>query len=353
MAEGVRDAGLPGVAPVEVPVADGGDGTLDVLLRATPGSRVQAQRVRGPLRASVEGRLGWLDPTTAVVEMAEAAGLRLLPPAGLDPLRATTHGVGELIRAALDGGAARIVVGVGGSASTDGGAGALTAVGARLLDAGGSELPPGGGTLASLARLDLSGLDPRLRRCRIEVAVDVRSPLLGPRGAAAVFGPQKGASPEDVVRLDAGLTTFARVAATAVGADPVRAGEPGMGAGGGLAFGLAVVGGAVVVPGAPLVCDLVGLDAALRGAALALTGEGRLDASTAEGKAPAEVARRAAAAGVPCAALAGAVEQPAAPAYVETIAIGAGLTPDESRRRTAELLRAAAATIVRRRFGAG
>jgi len=353
MAEGVRLAGLDHVEPVEVPVADGGDGTLDVLLRTTRGSRAEEVRVRGPLGAPLQARLGWLDATTAVVEMAEAAGLRLLPPGRLAPLAASTYGVGDLIRAALDGGAARIVVGVGGSASTDGGAGALAALGARLLDGSGSALAPGGGVLAELARLDVAGLDPRLRHCRIEVAADVRSPLLGPRGSAAVFAPQKGASPADVARLDAALAGFGRVAATTAGSSPARADEPGMGAGGGLAFGLAVVCGAVVVPGAPLVADLVGLDAALRGAALALTGEGRLDASTAEGKAPAEVARRAAAAGVPCVALAGAVDRPAAPAYAEAIAIGAGLTPEESRRRTAELLRSATAAVVRQRLGAG
>lgn len=354
MAAGVREAGLPGVEPVEVPVADGGDGTLDVLLGAFPGSWVHGLAVRGPLGASVQARLGWLDARTAVVEMAEAAGLRLLPPRDRDALRASTAGVGELIRAALDGGATRIVVGVGGSASSDGGAGALVALGARLLDGRGAELESlGGGALPSLARLDVGGLDPRLRRCHIEVAVDVRSPLLGPRGAAAVFGPQKGASPADVARLDAGLAVFARVVAETLGVDAQRAGEPGMGAAGGCAFGLAVVCGAVLLRGAALVCDLVGLDASLRGAALALTGEGRLDASTAEGKAPAEVARRAAAAGVACVALTGAVEQPLAPAYSEALAIGAGLTSAASVRRTAELLRTATAAVVRRRLGAG
>jgi glycerate kinase len=331
-------------------VADGGDGTLAVLLRATPGSRGQPLRVTGPLGAPVDARLGWLDASTAVVELAEAAGLRLVPAGALDPLHATTYGVGELIRAALDGGARRLVLGVGGSATSDGGAGLLAALGARLLDARGRDLAPGGGALPGLARVDLDGLDPRLRRCRIEVAADVRSPLLGPRGAAATFGPQKGATPADVARLDAALGHFARLAAAAAGADPARAAEPGMGAAGGASFALAVLCGAVVVRGAPLVCDLVGLDAALRGAALALTGEGRLDASTAEGKAPAEVARRAAAAGVPCVALAGSVAQPPSPAYAEAVAVGAGLPLDESRARTAELLRAAAAAVVRRRL---
>lgn len=336
---------------MRVPVADGGDGTLDVLLAAAPGqARVEALRVTGPLGVPVEARLGWLDAATAVVEMAEAAGLRLVTAGALDALGATTSGVGELLGAALDRGAQRVIVGVGGSATTDGGAGLVSALGARLLDGGGSPLPFGGGALQSLARVELDGLDPRLRSCRIEVAVDVRSPLLGASGAAAVFGPQKGASAADVARLEAGLDRFTQLACAAAGADPARAAEPGMGAAGGCAFGLAVLCGAVLVPGATLVCDLVGLDDALRGASLAFTGEGRLDSSTAAGKAPAEVARRAAAAGVPCVALAGSVEPPVAPAYAEAVAIGAGLTLDESRARTAELLRAAADTVVRSRF---
>jgi len=351
MAAGVRDAAVPGVAAVEVPVADGGDGTLDVLLAATPGSRVEALRVTGPLGASVAARLGWLGSDAAVVEMAEAAGLRLVPPGSNDALRATTHGVGELIRAALDRGARRIVLGVGGSATTDGGAGLAAALGARLLDARGAPLPAGGGSLGALARLDLSGLDPRLRACRIEVAVDVRSPLLGPFGSAAVFGPQKGASVADVAAVEAALAHYAEIVCAEVGADPARSAEPGMGAAGGAAFGLALICGAVLVPGAALVCDLVGLDAALRDAALVLTGEGRLDSSTAAGKAPAEVAVRAAAAGVPCVVLAGSVEEPVGPAYAEAVAIGDGLALDDSLARTAELLRHATAAVIRKRLG--
>jgi glycerate kinase len=207
--------------------------------------------------------------------------------------------------------------------------------------------------LGAAVRLDVSALDPRLRDCRIEVAVDVRSPLLGLRGAAAVFAPQKGASPAGVAVLEGGLARWVEVVAAACSVDPDRATEPGMGAAGGCAFGLAALCGAVLVPGAALVCDLVGLDAALRGAALALTGEGRLDSSTAEGKAPAEVARRAAAAGVPCVALAGSVEEPVDSVYAAAVAIGKGLSLEQSRARTAELLRAAAADVVSDRDAAG
>jgi len=341
MALGVADAG--GRA-LQVPVADGGDGTLDVLLAAAPSGSVQWVRVRGPLGALVEARLGWLAEGEAVVEMAEAAGLRLLPPGALDPLAASTYGVGELIRAALDGGARRIVVGVGGSATTDGGAGMVVALGGRLLDASGGALAPGGGVLEHLAAIDLTSLDPRLRTCRIDVAVDVRSPLLGPRGAAAVFAPQKGASPDQVIALERGLARWASV----LGAQAL-AGRPGMGAAGGCAFALAAVCGATLHPGAALVCDAVALNAAIAGASLVLTGEGRLDASTAEGKAPAEVARRAAAAGVPCIALAGSVEPPVDALYAEAITLAPGLDPDESRTRTAELLRTRAAELLRRR----
>jgi glycerate 2-kinase len=342
MALGVRDAG--GTA-VEVPVADGGDGTLDVLLAASAGARVEVVRVRGPLGAPVEARLGWLGNGSAVVEMAEAAGLRLLARDGLDALGASTYGVGELVRAALDGGARRIVAGVGGSATTDGGAGLAAALGARLLDGSGVELALGGGALGSLAAVDLSELDARLHAVRIEVAVDVRSPLLGPRGAAAVFAPQKGATPEQVALLEAGLSRWLAV----LGVDPLLAEQPGMGAAGGCAFGLAAVCGAVLRPGAALVCDLAGLDAALAGADLVLTGEGRLDSSTAEGKAPAEVSRRAAAAGLPCVVLAGSVEPPVDPCYVEAVTLAPGLALDESLARTAELLRTRAAEVVRRR----
>jgi len=340
MASGVVAAG--GVA-VSVPVADGGDGTLDVLLGASAGSRVASVSVRGPLGVPVAARLGWLGDGSAVVELAEAAGLRLVASGALDPLGASTYGVGELLRAALDGGASRIVVGVGGSAPTDGGAGIVVALGGRLLDAAGRELALGGGALVGLDRVDLSGLDPRIRRCRIEVAVDVRSPLLGPRGAAAVFGPQKGATAAQVELLDAALGRWAAV----LGVDPALPSQPGMGAAGGCAFGLAAVCGANLVPGAALVCNLVGLDAALSDASLVLTGEGRLDASTAEGKAPAEVARRAAARGVPCVVLAGSVEQPVDALYRDAFAIGAGLSVEESKARTAELLATAAAATVR------
>lgn len=301
MALGVRDAGGE---PLEMPVADGGDGTLDVLLAADAGSRVTEHNVTDPLGANVSARLGWLSDGSAVVEMAEASGLRLLGYRFADPLRATSRGTGELIAAALEGGARRIIVGVGGSACTDGGAGLLQALGARLVDGRGRDIEPGGSGLGELASIDLDGLDPRLRRVPVQVAADVRNPLLGPDGAAAVFAPQKGARPEDVAILEAGLE---RLVAVTDGKAAEIAATPGSGAAGGVAFALMLIG-ASRVRGAVLICDLVGLDAALNTADLVLTGEGRLDAQTSWGKAPAEVARRAALAEIPCVAIAGSVQ---------------------------------------------
>lgn len=344
MALGVGDAG--GV-PVEVPVADGGDGTLDVLLGADPRSRVTRHRVTDPLGAWVSARLGWLGDGSAVVEMAEASGLRLLGGRKADPRRATSRGTGELILAALDGGAERIIVAVGGSASTDGGAGLLQALGARFLGEEGRELGPGGAALRNLETLDLDGVDPRLRGVSLQVAVDVRNPLLGPDGAAETFAPQKGARPGDVAFLEAGLDRFAAVAERDAGASGYAT-TPGSGAAGGAAFGLMLIG-AYRAPGAALACDLVGLDAAIDGAGLVLTGEGRLDAQTSWGKAPAEVARRASAAGVPCVAIAGAVDEiPAdlARLFGEVVALNAVAGGGDTFTEVALLLRDEAARAV-------
>jgi glycerate 2-kinase len=304
LAAGVADAGW---SARQVPVADGGDGTLDVLLGAAGArARIQLVRAAGPLGRPRVARLGWIAPDVAVVELAEASGLRRMPAGLRDPLGSTSRGAGDLIVAALGGGARRIVVGLGGSASTDGGTGILAALGARLRDAGGQPVPPRGATLAEIDSVDLSAVDPRLRTCAIEVAVDVRSPLFGPEGAAHVFAPQKGADAAQVAALDSGLRHLAGLVERAAGR-PGLATEPGSGAAGGAGFALAALG-ARLVGGAALVCDLVGLDGALAGASLVITGEGRLDAQTAAGKAPAEVALRAAAAGVPCVAVAGSAD---------------------------------------------
>lgn len=299
IAEGIARS-VPGAEPVLRPVADGGEGTVAAALGA--GYAAREVRVTGPDGRPVTAVLG-LRGTTAVLELATAAGPGLLDrPA---PLTATTRGVGELVRHALDLGARRIVLGIGGSATTDGGAGMLQALGVRLLDARGTDVPPGGGGLSGLDRIDPAGLDARLAGVEFVVASDVDNPLTGPSGAAHVFGPQKGASADDVIALDAALRRFAALLARDLGAD-VGA-TPGAGGAGGTAAGALAVG-ARLVSGAGMVCDLVGLSEALAGAALVITGEGSLDEQTLHGKAPAEVARRARAAGVPCLALAGRVD---------------------------------------------
>jgi glycerate 2-kinase len=345
LGRGVADAGARAIA---VPVADGGDGTLAVLLAARTGSSVARHRVTGPGGSSVSARLGRLDSTTFVVELAEASGLRLLRGSRLDALHATSRGTGELIRLALDAGCERIIVGVGGSACTDGGAGLLQALGAHLTDARGQEIGPGGAGVEELAAIDLSGLHPGLAHCSIEVACDIRSPLLGPEGAARMFAAQKGASPSEVERLERALGHLA-AAAVAAGYGSV-AQIPGAGAAGGCGFGLALLG-ARLVPGAALVCDLVGLDAALEGAGLVITGEGRLDSQTRTGKAPAEVAARARALGVPCVAICGTVLDPLSDLFAAAVALD-GLEPGVDPKRHAKaLLRKASAHVTRGALG--
>ncbi len=342
LAAGVRDAGAE---PTMVPMADGGDGTLDTLLAGSGSARSDRWPVHGPLGGRLMARLGWLDATTAIVELAEAAGLRRLG-GRREPLRASSRGAGDLIRHALDGGASRILVGIGGSACSDGGAGLLSALGARLLDARGRRIADGGGSLPGLERAELGGLDPRLPGCSVEVATDVNSPLLGERGAAAVFGPQKGASRAQVELLEAGLRRLAEVLERDAGVATGLRDLPGAGAAGGTGYALAVTG-ARLVPGAALVAEAVGLDAAIAAADLVVTGEGRLDGQTAAGKAPIEVARRSARRGVPCIAVAGVVESVPAGfhhAIALTDVAGTGEDPERVPRR---LLRRAGARIVR------
>ena len=343
IADGVARA-LPAADLVLRPVADGGEGTVAAAVRA--GWAPRTAWVTGPDGRPVEATYA-VAGAMAVLELAEAAGLGLLDrPA---PMTATTRGVGELLLAALDAGARRIVLGLGGSATTDGGAGMLGALGVRLLDAEGRDVEPGGGGLAALARIDTSGLDPRLHECEIVVATDVDNPLTGPAGAAAVFAPQKGATPAEVALLDAALARYASALAHAVGAWVERV--PGAGAAGGTAAGAMAVLGAQVLSGAGLVCNLVGLDGVLADAALVITGEGSLDEQTLRGKAPAEVARRARNADVPCLALAGVVRVPpdqlAAGGFLAAHAL-TELEPDPARCRAeaAPLLAALAERMI-------
>jgi glycerate kinase len=341
LALGVADAGL---TAAEVPVADGGDGTLDVLLASRPGASTTRHRVCGPNSESITARLGRLDRATAVVELAEASGLRRVPPPRRDAMHATSRGTGELIRFALDAGCRRIIVGVGGSACTDGGAGLLQALGVGLLDSRGREIGPGGAGLEALASIDLSRAHPGLQHCSIEVACDVRSPLRGSDGAARVFAAQKGASPAGIERLERALERLAAIVGDLDRGD--LADLPGSGAAGGCGFGLALLG-ARLVPGAGLICDLVGLDAALSGAAIAITGEGQLDAQTSTGKAPAEVAARAEARGIPAVAICGRVLDPLPGLFSAAFALDS-IDPDlDPMRHTRALLRRGAARAVR------
>lgn len=300
---------VPGVRVEALPVADGGDGTVAAAVAG--GFERREVRVTGPLGEQVTAAYALKDGT-AVVEMAEASGLQLLPEGVFAPLTATTYGSGELIGAALDAGARSIVFGVGGSATTDGGAGMLAALGARFLDADGAPVGPGGGPLASLATADLSGLDPRLRDVGIVLASDVDNPLTGPKGAPAVYGPQKGATPEDVATLDAALAHFATVLEKAVGPRAAEhAQSPGAGAAGGIGYGALVGLGASFRAGIDVMLDVLGFAPALERATLVITGEGSLDEQTLHGKAPAGVASAARAAGVEVVAVCGRLALPA------------------------------------------
>jgi glycerate kinase len=304
MARGVARA-LPDAALVQLPVADGGDGLAEVLNDVLDGE-TRSVRVHGPRFAPVDAALIW-SPThrTAVIEMALASGLTLLAEHARDATATTTLGTGELMRAALDLGAAHIIVGLGGSATNDGGIGMAQALGWRFPDAEGQPVEPVGGRLADIARIDGGSKDPRLDKVRIEAVCDVDNPLTGPRGAARVYGPQKGAGPDQVAALDAGLAHLAALIERDLGLKV--ADLPGAGAAGGIGAGLVAFAGAELRPGAELVLDLLALDHHLEGADLVLTAEGRIDHQTAHGKAPAAVAARARARGVPCIAIAGGV----------------------------------------------
>jgi glycerate 2-kinase len=305
LAAGVR-RGRPELDVVEIPVADGGDGTVAAALAA--GFAPRRVLAEGPVGQPVDTTFAMREGT-AVIELADVAGLRRLPAErgvqALAPLTASTYGAGRLIAAALDGGATTIVLGLGGSATTDGGAGMVQALGVSLTDEHGGELGRGGAALSELAAIDLGGLDERIASTRLLVASDVDNPLLGPTGAAVVFGPQKGASPDDVAQLERALERWAALTARATGRELSAA--PGAGAAGGAGFGAMAYLGARLVRGADLVLDLIGFDAALAGAGLVITGEGSLDDQSLSGKAPVGVARAAAKRGVPVIAVAGRV----------------------------------------------
>jgi glycerate kinase len=300
IARGVRRA-CPRAQTQVVPIADGGEGTLDALL-AQGGSRRRVQ-VEGPLGVPVEACYGVLDDGSAVVEMASAAGIGLSSCSEADALRASTFGVGELLRDALDQNAHRIYLGLGGSATSDGGAGALCALGARLLDQAGGPVGRGLAGLRDVARVDLSSLDDRLRQTEIVLLTDVSNPLTGPSGAVRVYGPQKGVPRGRLSEADVWMARYAQAVCLASKTDYVD--HPGAGAAGGLGFGLMACAGAHCERGIEAVLDAVGFDRLLAGTDFVITGEGRMDAQTAQGKAPVGVARRARAKGIAVAAVVG------------------------------------------------
>ncbi|MFJ5093724.1 glycerate kinase [Streptomyces sp. NPDC088557] len=302
IAEGLRRV-RPDAVIDRIPLVDGGEGTARALAAATGGSLL-SRIATGPLGRPVPTHFALLGRSSAVVEMAAVAGLSLVPADRRDPGATTTYGVGELIRSALDAGVGRVLVGCGDSGTSDGGAGALQALGARLLDVNGAELPLGGAALTRLHRIDPTGLDPRLARTELLVACNPYNVLCGERGVARVFGPQKGAGPEQVEELSTALDRWAALLVRDLGAPAAIGTAPGSGASGGLGAGLAALG-ARLLPRFDVLLDHVDLDARLARADLVITAEGALDGQTVRGKIPAEVARRAKAHGVPVLVLAG------------------------------------------------
>lgn len=340
----------PGAEIDVAPMSDGGPGLVDVMLTAVAGERMTTS-VRDPLMRPVDAAWAKLADGTAVIEMAAASGLVLVAPEERRPLDATTYGTGELVGAALDAGCEAIILGIGGSATVDAGAGAMQALGARLLDDAGVDLPPGGGALSRLAHIDLTNVDLRVRQARLRIASDVTNVLCGGDGAAAMFGPQKGASADDVVVLERGLRRFAEVVQRDFGIDVQSI--SGSGAAGGLGSGLVVAAGATIEPGFPIVAEVVRLDERIAAADLLITGEGRLDAQTAYGKTVARVAAIARARATRVIAIAGSVAADAdtslfdtvvttTPEGVSTERAMAGarvLVADATRRALAESLR--------------
>jgi len=296
-------AAVPEAETVLLPVADGGDGTLHALVDAT-GGEIFTCTVTGPINQQVEAQWGVMgDGRTAVIEMAKASGLAMLPTQRRNPRTTTTLGTGQLLREASEKGFSRVIIGLGGSATNDAGAGMATALGAKFLDASGNPLPPGGAALARLDRVDTSGMIESLSGIEIVGATDVTNPLCGPTGASAIFGPQKGATEEVVAELDAALLNFAQIVKRDTGQDVLDI--PGAGAAGGLGAGLIAFAGAKLQSGIDMVCQMLDFDRHLEGADLVFTGEGRVDLSTVFDKAPVGVARHAKAHGVPTVLLAG------------------------------------------------
>jgi glycerate kinase len=351
IADGIHRA-MPTARILSAPMVDGGEGTVQALVRATAG-RIVPVRVTGPVGQPVDsffGILGGHGPRTAVIEMAAAAGLSLVPRDQRNPMLTTSYGVGELILAALDNGVDRILVGCGDSGINDGGAGLAQALGARLLDENGAEIGPGGGELLWLHQIDTAGLDPRLKRVRIDAAVNWHNALLGPKGVARVFGPQKGATPSQVEDLDRAMHRWAAAIRAATGHDVGAA--PGAGASGGLGAGLIAFAGATLHPRFDIIRQYLDFDRLLDQADLVITAEGSLDGQSPWGKVPCEVGRRAEARGIPTIALAGTIGRGVDQTLAHGISAFASIlkrpcTLEEAIRDGEKLLRRAAEDAVR------
>lgn len=345
---------LPGDRVLSYPLADGGEGTVEALVRAT-GGRCKASTVQGPLGDPVEATWGLLgDGKTAVIEMAAASGLYLLPVEKRNPLFTSTFGTGQLIRKALEEGCRRVLIGIGGSATNDGGAGMAKALGIKLLGPEGAPLPEGGRYLAQLEKIDASGLYAPAAEAEFMVACDVDNPLCGPHGASVVYGPQKGAAPEAVQELDRALKHFAGVVKKDLGVEVLTL--PGAGAAGGLGAGLVAFLDAELKRGAPLVIGYSGLEECLKksGVALVITGEGEINAQTARGKVPSGVAELARKYGVPAVALVGSIGEGAEAVYDCGIQAMVDIIPrpmalEDAMRQAEELLACSAANLARLR----
>jgi len=349
MEEGIR-AVLPQVQVTRLPLSDGGEGLVDALVSASGGEFV-TEEVTDPLGRPVSSYWGLMgDKKTAVIEMAAASGLPLLDENERNPMVTTTYGTGQLIKAALDRGCRKLIIGIGGSATNDGGGGMAQALGASLVDEEGRELPFGGGYLHKLRKIDLSRMDSRLKNTRIRVACDVNNPLTGSQGASSVYGPQKGATPDMVEKLDRALKYYAQVIYRDLGIDVENV--PGSGAAGGLGAGLMAFLNGELTPGIELVMEAVGLEKELKNCSLILTGEGELDAQSIYGKVPVGVARAAKKENVPVVVLAGSVAEDLGIMHREGITacfsiINKPMNLENAMEKTADLVKTAAEEVIR------
>ena len=341
---------IPQAQLVHLPLSDGGEGLVDSLVGASGGEIIQ-EEVTGPLGKPVLSFWGLMgDKKTAVIEMAAASGLPLVSETERNPMLTTTYGTGELILAALNRGCSKLIIGIGGSATNDGGSGMAQALGASLSDEMGKELPYGGAHLSRLVKIDVSGMDPRLRRIQVLAACDVTNPLTGAEGASHVYGPQKGATPSMIEELDRGLKHYAQIISRDLGIEVDNV--PGAGAAGGLGAGIMAFLEGELTHGIELVMDALGLTKELKNCSLVLTGEGKLDAQSTYGKVPVGVARKAKQEGVPVVVLAGSVDEDLEAIHQAGITacfsiISRPMSLEESMKNTAALLESVAAEVVR------